>query len=191
LLKFCIQFSVSITVGTKSFAAASVATNKKSAQKKCALDMVIQLYKDKMIDGNTGKRIKPRQGPSATKRVKTSGVIVHGGPYIMPNPRVLIPNWGPGRTTPSDDRHIKSKLEEIEQSKAEKTDISSIIEDIETILKVVGEKMGAGVADEERPLQDVVRIGAFPMGTMLKGDTTLEMILLTCEKETGLKMIVF
>lgn len=103
----------------------------------------------------------------------------------MPNPRVLIPNWGPGRTTPSDDRHIKGKLEEIEQSKAEKTIIGQIIEDVETILKHVGEKMGTGKTEEERPLQDVVRIGAFPMGTMLKGETNLEMILLTREKETG------
>ena len=94
----------------KSFASASVATNKKSAQKKCALDMVIQLYKNKMIEGNTGKRIKPRQGPSAVKRAKQSGVIVLGGPFVMPSARVLIPNWGPGRTTPYDDRHIKLRL---------------------------------------------------------------------------------
>ena len=182
---FSFQFSVSITVSSKSFAAAAVATNKKSAQKKCALDMVIQLYKEKMIEGNTGKRIKPRQGPSAVKRVKTSGVIVHGGPHIMPNPRVLIPNWGPGRTTPYDDRHIKAKLDELEQDKAEKAAIGSIIEEVETILKAVGDKMAGGKMDEERPLHDVVRIGSFPMGTMLKGETEIELILLTREKETG------
>ena len=67
LLIYFFQFSVSITVGEKSFAASSIATNKKSAQKKCALDLVIQLYKAKMIEGNTGKRIKPRHGPSSQR----------------------------------------------------------------------------------------------------------------------------
>ena len=79
--------------------------------------MVIQLYQNGLIEGNTGKRIKPRQGPSAIKRAKTS-VIVHGGPFIMPNPRVIFQVWGNGRTTPFDDRHIRAKVEELEQSKA-------------------------------------------------------------------------
>jgi len=75
----------------------------------CA-DMVIQLYKASLIDGNTGKRIKPRQGPTAAKKVKTSTACVHGGPKIMPIARILIPNWGSGRTTPYDDKHLKVKV---------------------------------------------------------------------------------
>ena len=84
----------------------------------------------------------------------------------------------------TDDRHIKAKLEELEQSKEEKTNVATTIEDVETILKAVGEKMSAGKSDEEKPLQDAIRIGAFPMGTMLKGEKELKLILLTREKET-------
>ena len=52
--------------------------NKKSAQKKCALDMVIQLYKAGRIPGNAGKRSKDgtvkRQKKDARMGVIESGM---------------------------------------------------------------------------------------------------------------------
>jgi len=105
----------------------------------------------------------------------------------MPPARVLIPNWGPGRTTPFDDRHIKAKLEEIDQTKEEKGHIASMIEDSEIILKAVGAKM-TKENEEERPLLEVIRVGSFPMGTMLKGETALEMVLL-CKEKPNLKIL--
>ena len=54
------------------------AMNKKSAQKKCALDMVIQLYKAGRIPGNAGKRSKDgtvkRQKKDARMGVIESGM---------------------------------------------------------------------------------------------------------------------
>ena len=108
--------------------------------------------------------------------------IVHGGPFVMPPAKVLIPNWGPGRTTPFDDRHIKAKIEEVEQTKAEKGHISSMVEDAEIIMKAVGLKMSKDLSDDQWPLQQVVRVGAFPMGTMLKGEKDIEMVVMTKEK---------
>ena len=43
--------------------------------------MVVKLYKLKMIEGNLGKRIKPRHGPGLIKRTRyNEGSVVHGGP---------------------------------------------------------------------------------------------------------------
>ena len=56
-----------------------------------------------------------------------------------------------------------------------------MIEDSEIILKAVGAKM-TKENEEERPLLEVIRVGSFPMGTMLKGETALEMVLLCKEK---------
>ena len=51
--------------------------NKKSAQKKCALDMVVQLYKAGKIPGNAGKRSKEGN----VKRQKKDGrmAMMDGG----------------------------------------------------------------------------------------------------------------
>lgn len=102
----------------------------------------------------------------------------------MPNPRVIFQVWGNGRTTPFDDRHIRAKVEELEQSKEDKQKIASIVEDTEKMLKTIGEKLSVGLADTERVLHSVIRMGSFPKGTMLKGETLLEMILLFKHKPT-------
>ena len=60
-------FSCAIDVNDQRIEASATAPNKKSAQKKCALEMVVKLYKLKMIEGNLGKRIKPRHGPGLIK----------------------------------------------------------------------------------------------------------------------------
>jgi len=49
------QCSCEIEIDSKEFKAEAQASNKKSAQKKCALDMVIQLYRAGLIPGRVAK----------------------------------------------------------------------------------------------------------------------------------------
>ena len=61
----------------------------------------------KMIEGNLGKRIKPRHGPGLIKRTKyNEGSVVHGGPKVMPSIRLYNSAWEMNRTTPYDDRVV-------------------------------------------------------------------------------------
>jgi len=100
-------FSCEINIKGKAISASATAPNKKSAQKKCALEMVVKLYKLKMIEGNLGKRIKPRHGPGLIKRTKyNDGSLVHGGPKVMPSIRLYNSSWEMQRVTPHDDRAI-------------------------------------------------------------------------------------
>ena len=60
-----------------------------------------------MIEGNLGKRIKPRHGPGLIKRTKyNEGSVVHGGPKVMPSIRLYNSAWEMNRTTPYDDRVV-------------------------------------------------------------------------------------
>jgi len=110
------ECSCSIVVAEKKFSAKATASSKKGAQKKCALDMVIQLYKAGFIPGNPGRRNKDL----INKRQKKDSMSTNGAsPVAYP---ISIPKQGttPGRTTPFDDRHIGRKLELLEAEDEEK-----------------------------------------------------------------------
>lgn len=203
--------SCEITVDGKEFKAQAHASNKKSAQKKCALDMVIQLYRADLIPGNAGKRSKDPN----VKRQKKDGRSTISEPGLKLSSPLVIPKWGTGRTTPYDDRHIRTKLEQLEQSDNEKNAIDSVMQEINEIMKIVVEKMSAEDKENETikteevtetvteteeekteasvlseppnmdgPITVPFPIGAYAKGLLLKGEKNPHLVLQCKEKPT-------
>ena len=196
-------FSCGIDIKDQRIEATATAPNKKSAQKKCALEMVVKLYKLKMIEGNLGKRIKPRHGPGLIKRTRyNEGTIVHGGPKVMPSVRLYNSSWEMERTTPRADRHIKAKLEQVDLPKEVKLFYGHAYEALEDALKKYCEKL-ASSGDQQEPkkphpdpvktsaglhISEILRIGPNPKATMLTEDRTLQLAIVFVERPTNESM---
>ena len=179
-----------ISVNDKVFKSEAEAGNKKSAQKKCALDMVIQLYRAGLIPGNAGKRSKDL----SVKRQKKDGRTGMSDAGMKLNSPLVIPKWGTGRTTPYDDRHIRAKLEQIEQTDAEKVAIDSVMQELGVVLKLLVEKIsdnsdvktedGTKPVGQEGPIAMPFPVGSFAKGLMLKGEKNPQLVLQCKEKPT-------
>lgn len=195
-------FSCAIDVKDQHIEASATAPNKKSAQKKCALEMVVKLYKLKMIEGNLGKRIKPRHGPGLIKRTRyNEGTVVHGGPKVMPSVRLYNSSWEMERITPYADRHIKAKLEQVDLPKEVKLFYGHAYEALEDALKKYCEKLTDGGKEAQKKphpdpvktgtglhISEVSRIGPNPKATMLAQDRTLQLAIVFVERPTNESM---
>lgn len=127
--------STEISIDDLHFAASATAPNKKSAQKKCALSMVIQLYKAGLIPGNSGKKLK-----DGVKKQRKDGRPYSEATVDLKHP-IIMPSWGSRRTTPFDDRHLQFKLETLEFSEDERLAIDNAVETVTGYTKIISEKL--------------------------------------------------
>lgn len=168
--------------------------------------MVIQLYQAKLIPGNAGKRTKEAN----VKRQKKDGrSSMHDSGMKLTTP-LIIPKWGTGRTTPYDDRHIRTKLEQLEQTDSEKQAIGQAMEEINGMMRTVVQTLATedkavkaepaadgksttpaaatpaskNFGEMNGPITPPFPIGAFAKGLMLKGEKNPHLVIQCKDKPT-------
>lgn len=179
--------STEIEIDGERYTASATAPNKKSAQKKCALSMVIQLYKAGHIPGNSGKKLK-----DGIKKQRKDGRPYSDATVELKHP-IIMPSWGSRRTTPFDDRHLQFKLEVLEFSEEERFAIESAVETVTGFTKTISEKLKSEEDTMTQSNTEWVMSAPQPVGDycndlLFKGELTPELVI-SCREKPTIKLL--
>ncbi|CBY35283.1 unnamed protein product, partial [Oikopleura dioica] len=158
--------------------------NKKMTQKKTAFDVVVQLYHDKKIEPNHGRR-NWGDGPNGN-------ILGQFMPGAFLPPQMLGPMHGP---RDKDEFLVKTKLSQITPNPNFANVVNSTLLMLERFLKEISEEMMTAKredehwkdkADEEvRDLMGVMRVGALSANTVLTNESEFMVIMMMREKPTA------
>jgi len=158
--------------------------NKKMTQKKTAFDVVVQLYHDKKIEANHGRR-NWGDGPNGN-------ILGQFMPGAFLPPQMLGPMHGP---RDKDEFLVKTKLSQITPNPNFANVVNSTLLMLERFLKEISEEMMAtkreddhwkDKPDEEvRDLMGVMRVGALSANTVLTNESEFMVIMMMREKPTA------
>ena len=176
--------SLNFELDGKRYKASDSAPNKKSAQKKVALDIVVRLYKEKKIAANIiipGMYVDPR-------RPFISGL---DPPPPAPYETLDIEKMSPRER---DEKCCRMKLDSITPEQNYINAINLFVDHVEKSLKEISDKMlteekakecNKGKPDDQlRNLCGMMRVGALAAQANLKGETEFLAVLMMLEKPT-------
>lgn len=154
------------------------ASTEDQARKQVAFDNLTKLFKAGLVQA---RKNEPHKAPKRVKEVSQEERKMH----IKQTDHIMLPRWGSGRMTPWDDRHIKSKLVELEHNMEEKTALRDIAIYIEKLLKNASDELEQEYniknnphyvdIPENRILVGVMRVGDFAKGLLLKDEMKVEL----------------
>ena len=158
--------------------------NKKMTQKKTAFDVVVQLYHDKKIEPNHGRR-NWGDGPNGN-------VLGQFMPGAFLPPQMLGPMQGP---RDKDEFLVKTKLSQITPNPNFANVVNSTLLMLERFLKEISEEMMAAKREDDhwkdkpdeevRDLMGVMRVGALSANTVLTNESEFMVIMMMREKPTA------
>jgi len=176
------------------FVSENMGGTEEQAEKRVAFENVSKMYKAGILQP---RKNEPHKAPKRVKEVVMSGEdgrASKSSMHIKQTDHIMLPRWGSGRMTPWDDRHIKSKLVQLEHTIEEKTALRDMAIFVEQALKTTSDALEReyNIKDnphyvdipENRILVGVMRVGDFAKGLLLKEEMHVELCVSSRDKPT-------
>ena len=173
------------------FVSENMGGTEEQVEKRVAFENVSKMYKAGIIQP---RKNEPHKAPKRVKEVTSSEERPNKSMHIKQTDHIMLPRWGSGRMTPWDDRHIKSKLVQLEHTIEEKTALRDMAIYVEQALKTTSDALEReyNIKDnphyvdipENRILVGVMRIGDFAKGLLLKEEMHVELCVSCRDKPT-------